>query len=218
MAGLELPFGVKVLNPLSLDEKYLSGGTTPYSSVSNVNSLIPQSIRHRGLTVNISGDEYWYKDGVTDADLVIKTGNSGVTTGDTLGTGYAVFKEVSGDTMLFRSIGGTAVQLSGDTLLINISGSTSEKVKITTVNYTILADDDYIGVSGASTITLPASPILGKNYEVADVKGDAETNNITIQGNGNKILNDTYAVINTDYGEISLRWNGIHWSVISFVN
>ena len=73
MANLELPFGIKVLNPVSLDAKYLNEGV-PYTGVTEVNSLVPIGIRHVGLTVNISGVEYWYAAGITDPDLVIKSG------------------------------------------------------------------------------------------------------------------------------------------------
>jgi hypothetical protein len=73
MANLELPFGIKVLNPTSLDAKYLNDGV-PYADVTEVNSLIVAGIRHTGLTVNIIGVEYWYANGVTDSDLVIKSG------------------------------------------------------------------------------------------------------------------------------------------------
>jgi len=69
--SLELPFGLKVINPLPADDKYLSNGV-PYSSISQVNIEIPITIRHIGLTVNINGVEYWYKDGVNNIDLVIK--------------------------------------------------------------------------------------------------------------------------------------------------
>ncbi len=73
--SLELPFGLKVINPLPADEKYLSNGV-PYNSISQVNTEIPITIRHIGLTVNINGVEYWYKDGVTNSDLVLKQSDS----------------------------------------------------------------------------------------------------------------------------------------------
>lgn len=69
--SLELPFGLKVINPLPADSKYLRNGV-PYDSVAQVNSEIPITIRHTGLTVNILGVEYWYKNGVTNSDLVPK--------------------------------------------------------------------------------------------------------------------------------------------------
>ncbi len=71
--SLELPFGIKVLNPTSVDAKYLNGDI-PYTGVSEVNSLISSGIRHTGLTVNIGGVEYWYANGITDLDLIIKVG------------------------------------------------------------------------------------------------------------------------------------------------
>lgn len=70
--SLELPFGVKVLNPTSLDHYYSVGGT-PYASIAAVNAAIPAAVRYRGLTVNINGDEYWYKNGTLDGNLVMKT-------------------------------------------------------------------------------------------------------------------------------------------------
>lgn len=62
-----------------LDAKYAkfqSGITQAYSSISEANAAILQAYRHVGLTVLIleSGEhvEYWYKNGVTDLDLVLK--------------------------------------------------------------------------------------------------------------------------------------------------
>jgi len=107
--ALELPFGLKVLNPLPVDDKYLSGGT-PYTSVSAVNTAIPEPIRHQGLTVNINGVEYWYKDGVTDGDLVLKT-----TGGGTAASGERIEKRYTGDTSSFTV--GTAVGYSGGTFV-----------------------------------------------------------------------------------------------------
>lgn len=59
--------------PKSTDNRYVNGGVFPYISISEVTSIIPESYRHIGLTVNISGVEYWFKDGITDSDLVIKS-------------------------------------------------------------------------------------------------------------------------------------------------
>jgi hypothetical protein len=66
-----------------LDSKYFSevlvgGVLRPWDSITEVNQNLNISTRHRGLTVNINGVEYWYKDGVTDNDLVVKSlGSSG---------------------------------------------------------------------------------------------------------------------------------------------
>jgi hypothetical protein len=69
--SLELPYSIKVLSTESLDEKYLNG-TIPYTSIAQVNSLLPVGIRSIGLTVNIANQEYWYKDNTTDGGLVVK--------------------------------------------------------------------------------------------------------------------------------------------------
>jgi len=71
--SLELPFGLKIVNPVPVDAKYFSSGGTVYTTVSQVNTQIPSSIRHRGLTVNIAGVEYWYKNGIADLDLIVKS-------------------------------------------------------------------------------------------------------------------------------------------------
>lgn len=53
------------------DARYLNI-STPWISVAAVNTGIP-AYRYTGLTVNILGVEYWYANGITDTDLVIKT-------------------------------------------------------------------------------------------------------------------------------------------------
>jgi len=54
------------------DARYLNI-STPWTSIAAVNAGIP-TYRYLGLTVNINGVEYWYKNGVTDTDLIIKGG------------------------------------------------------------------------------------------------------------------------------------------------
>ncbi len=66
---------------------------------------------------------------------------------------------------------------------------------------------------GAITLTLPATPVVGQTVQVVDAGSTAETNNITIDGNGNKIVavlenfiidvsnaSITLVYINTTYG------------------
>jgi len=403
--ALELPFGLKVLNPLPVDEKYLNVGI-PYINVAAVNATIPQAIRHTGLTVNVSGVEYWYASGVTDPDLIQKfTGGTGggstasgeriekfinqtahgfsngdvvaysggsyvkglahvdfdgeihgiatnvvgdtfivvyagyvtgltsaglssnttyfasdtvagdlistapsttgstikpmlattssvdealvfqylgfavttgvtggggdlsgatnlgggeevykeisggtiyfrtlsgtsgtvvqtigdsivisggsISTGATLGIGEPVFKDVLGNTMNFKSIegtGGTIVQTIGDTIYVSGASSLTDVVIDAGPTYNATNDDDYIGSSGITTVILPSSPTIGKEITIADTKGDGNTNNVTIQGNGNNINDNATATINTDYGSFTIVWNGVVWNVISFVN
>ncbi len=66
---------IKIAAPAPLDKRYLSTRTSlgvqlPYSGETEVNTTIISSERYTGLTVNINGIEYWYKDGVDDVDLI----------------------------------------------------------------------------------------------------------------------------------------------------
>jgi len=76
MASLELPFGVKVLNPKPADAKYDNEGT-PYVNTTAAIAAIPAAIRYLGLTVNVNAVEYWWKDGTTDPDLIVKSSGTG---------------------------------------------------------------------------------------------------------------------------------------------
>lgn len=66
----------------SLDNKYLKSGLFVYASVSEAEALIQQSYRSRGLTVLIEqsgvATEFWWRDGTSDGQLVIKNNSSGV--------------------------------------------------------------------------------------------------------------------------------------------
>ena len=66
---------VRVGQQKPIDDKYFNG-LVPYISTTEANDLIKWKVRHRGLTVNINGEEYWYKDGIEDSNLVLKIINS----------------------------------------------------------------------------------------------------------------------------------------------
>jgi len=68
---------IKIAAPSPLDKRYLSertllGSPLPYSGVTEVNTVIISTERYTGLTVNIGGVEYWYKEGVTNGNLIEK--------------------------------------------------------------------------------------------------------------------------------------------------
>ena len=82
--SIQLSDNITVGQQIPLESKYFNGAV-PYTSVLQANTNLVSGVRYRGLTVNINGVEYWYKDGILDTDLVIKisdplppqTGNSG---------------------------------------------------------------------------------------------------------------------------------------------
>ena len=68
-----------ILTARPADDRYsklVAGVSTPFASVAEANTMINSAYRHKGLTVfiDIGGGsaEYWYKEGVTDTDLVPK--------------------------------------------------------------------------------------------------------------------------------------------------
>ena len=72
----EIKNKLKILDKASnIDVRY-----GPWTSVLNANTNVPLEVRDLGLTVGIinnnSVDEYWYKDGITDSDLILKSSNS----------------------------------------------------------------------------------------------------------------------------------------------
>lgn len=74
-AGLQLPYGLQPVNPAPVDAwsgPYI--GTTVSEARSNANTAIPSGVRFQSmevrLIVNGISKKYWYRDGVSDTDLV----------------------------------------------------------------------------------------------------------------------------------------------------
>ena len=101
--------------PKPTDSRYLCN-LVPYASVSQANSNIvggSGGVRYTGLTVNIAGNEYWYKTGIGDGDLVLKS-LGGTLTGAT--NGLSLFNAG-------KSIGLGGTILSGTTLTLAVGSS-----------------------------------------------------------------------------------------------
>jgi hypothetical protein len=78
--GLQLPFGVQPVNPVPVDS--WSGpysASTLVDAISAANTAIPSAIRFQSMQVRlvVSGTPYiyWYKDGISDSDLVSYIGS-----------------------------------------------------------------------------------------------------------------------------------------------
>jgi hypothetical protein len=69
-------------------------------------------------------------------------------------------------------------------------------------------------VAGAGTINLSSTLQTGRVVIIKDGKGDANANNITVQGNGKNIDGAASKVINTAYGVLRVIYNGTEWSSI----
>lgn len=91
-------------------------------------------------------------------------------------------------------------------------------VVVTTTPYLALATDLFIGVNNTGlvpfSVVLPANPQTGKVYIVKDVSGTAAVDPITITAVGHTIDGAASATINTNFGSVTLVFNGTEWNII----
>lgn len=101
-------------------------------------------------------------------------------------------------------------------------GAIGQRKRVTTVanaNYTVLVTDHVIftnTLSAPRTITLPASPTTGDEYEIADGDGTVTvTNTLTISGNGKNIDGASTLVLNAVNTRVRVIYNGTQWTVMN---
>lgn len=128
-----------------VDAKYLSSGNTAYTSTGATNTAITVPERHIGLTVNIMGVEYWYKNGVANTDLIEKKYDTLIPSGDF----------VTGATNIGFFSGFTGVQVLPITNLpdTNYNG-----------NYYSIYNYYYRGTDGNIHIGVPSDGIPKRGY------------------------------------------------------
>lgn len=156
-AQLELPFPVKVVNPKPLDFWYYESDGTPYDNTTEAITQVISAVRFIGMTVNVNGVEYWWKDGTADIDLVAKGGSTAW--GDI--TGKPTF--FPADTTLFWKTNGNTELQSAATLKVKpysvILGDTNF-VTPGLGNYIIIKDDSqrYVRIgSGNTSLTIDST-------------------------------------------------------------
>ena len=87
--AISLGDNIKLALGLPNDARYYSTATNkPWSGVTEVNARLTGGVgglRYTGLTVNINGEEYWYKNGIGDGDLELKSlGGGGSASGENI--------------------------------------------------------------------------------------------------------------------------------------
>lgn len=182
LSGIQLSAGIVVGSNTAVDAKY-----GPYADVATAKSEIGSTLRYKGLTVGIlvSGAvvEYWWKDGITDSDLISKGGATA-----------------------WGTITGT---LSSQTDLQSALDTKTNKLITTnrqTASYTlVLSDADKLvemNVGSANNLTVPlnssvafptGTQILLAQYGAGQTTIVA-TSGVTVRSNGGKLkLNVQYS-------------------------
>lgn len=90
--------------------------------------------------------------------------------------------------------------MAGFAIFPNISVTTSR---------TIIDSDFIVSVNtaaGAVVVTLPAAPSVGEFHWIFDSSGNANANNLIINGNGKTISGANSLLINTSFGARLLRY------------
>jgi hypothetical protein len=100
--------------------------------------------------------------------------------------------------------------------LIGINRRVGSIVTFATSPYNIQQNDDFIPVdstSGNVTANLPAIPVVGKGYTIADISGAAPAHNITVSGNGKNIIGAASNTISLAYQQLTVVFNGFNWTI-----
>jgi len=106
-----------------------------------------------------------------------------------------------------------------NSITITSNGLTLEPVRIASASPdTVLVTDSIVSYElttpAAVAVSLPAG-ITGTVYYLKDGTGDASTNNITITPDGAETIdNSATAVINTNFGAITLAYTGVKWIIL----
>jgi hypothetical protein len=148
--------------------------------------------------------------------------------GFTIGAGVFYFKdtgvEATSGLRIYNGSWGAAVLDAGGALLSvnNLSDVASAEIArdslglrwlVKSAAYTVVAGEKIAAdvSGGAWTLTLPLTPVSGAVVMVSVIDGDAKTNNLTIDGNGNNIQGDTTLIYDVPLATVWLVYNNTEW-------
>ena len=143
LTGIELSAGIVVGSVEPIDKKYGA-----YASTTEANSEVGATLRYRGLTVGITGSgylvEYWWKDGTTDSDLVVKQPSgeifSGSFSGSFEGDGSGLTGVISSDATKAQTVETISTTADGEHFLTFVdsnNGSSAAETVYTTSQITV---------------------------------------------------------------------------------
>jgi hypothetical protein len=132
-------------------------------------------------------------------------------------TGAAHNGGAGGNVVLQAGAGGTSGSATaGAAGYINVKSALVLPTATKTTNYTLTYSDYHLfsNFSAGHNLTLPA-PINGLTFEIWDISGTAETNNITLVRNGSEKISGVAAsrVLSTNWGHWTITSDGTDWYV-----
>lgn len=106
--------------------------------------------------------------------------------------------------------------------IINVTNNTFPGslpvIIVTTSPFLASSSDVFVGVNNINaapfSVVLPANPVTGKFYIIKDISGTAATFPITVTAVGHTIDGAASATIDTNFGSITLVFNGVNWSIV----
>lgn len=112
---------------------------------------------------------------------------------------------------------GSGLSLAAGTLTATGAANPTPRIITAAGPVTVLAGDGLVvlnkTVGAATTVTLEASPVAGVAHRIKDGKGDAGTNNITVQPAAGTIDGAATFVMNTNRQAITVEYTGAEWSI-----
>lgn len=203
-AQLNLPFGINVLTNKPVDAKYYNNAGTIYASTAQVLNELASGERSVGLTVNVAGVEYWFKDGITNGDLVVKlitftlaSGNGTTANGNTVDLGGNAVSDITITTGSRFKVGGSTnfldwaatdfnVTVDGATKSITLNSGGNDEIHIDNGGSNVInvkstgvqVDTDNLLVNSGASATIVASDDI--QLTAADV--NATATNVDLRG------------------------------------
>ncbi len=204
----QIPAGLQsyTIGDLGVDEGYSAGG-----AVLRMHSDANAS----GTIVNLANDGTRLKTG-GGGYLRVEKGGGGGTAGDLVYSAWDSNTAGTTPSTIFN-----AIMRTGQTQAkFSVPVVTPKRTAITTP-VTVIATDRTVITNltspGAVVVNLPAAPLDGQEIIIKDGKGDAGTNNITINGNGANIDGYTSYVLNTNFASLEIVYDSAstNWRIIN---
>ena len=165
---------------------------------------------------NVYANGFVYSNGNIVVTEITPYANDGIELSNVVTTGPNAQFTIR-NTGVLSLVAGDGIALSNSTGTITVSAQGADLISVygTTTNYTLTANDEYVGVSSANavTISLPVG-VNGRVYYIKDEYGQG-SGKITIKPFGNeKIDNSNTYIISVPYQSVACVFRAGQWRII----